>query len=79
MPLFNELVQSKRLADPEVRKPAEIKRSEKVNKGFRRRSTSVSVNTLRYSTLAAGVLLGLAAIGGIGWLVWKAIELYIGG
>lgn len=79
MPLFNELMQTKRLQDPEARKPAELVRSEKKSRGFRSHKTSVSVNTMRYSMMIVGGALGLAAIGGIGWLAWKAIELYIGG
>lgn len=77
--LFDELMQSKKMEDPEIRKAADIGRSEAKVKSKRGRKTSVSVGTFKNSMLIVGIVMSLAAISGIAFLVWKVIELYIGG
>jgi hypothetical protein len=77
--LFDELMQSKKMEDPEIRKPAEIGRSEAKIKSKRGRKTSVSVGTFKNSMLIVGIVLSLAAITAIVYGAWKVIEIYIGG
>jgi hypothetical protein len=77
--LFNELMQSRKMEDPEIRQAADIVRAETKVKSKRGRKTSVSVGTFKNSMLIVGIVLSLAAISGIVYGAWKVIELYIGG
>lgn len=77
--LFDELMQSKKMEDPEVRQAADIGRSKAKVKSKRGRKTSVSVGTFRNSMLIVGVVLSVAAISAIVYGAWKVIEIYIGG
>jgi hypothetical protein len=77
--LFDELMQSKKMEDPEIRKVADIGRSAAKVKSKRGRKTSVSVGTFRNTLLIVGVVLSLAAVSAIVYGAWKVIEIYIGG
>lgn len=77
--LFDELMQSKKMEDPEIRQAADIGRSKTKVKNKRGHKTSVSVGTFRNSMLIVGVVLSLAAIAAIVYGAWKVIEIYIGG
>lgn len=77
--LFDDLMQSKKMEDPEIRKAADIGRSETKVKSKRGRKTSVSVGTFRTSMLIVGVVFSLVAVAAIVYGAWKVIELYIGG
>lgn len=77
--LFDELMQSKKMEDPEIRKAADIGRSETKVKSKRGRKTSVSVGTFRTSMLIVGIVFSLVAVSAIIYGAWKVIELYIGG
>jgi hypothetical protein len=77
--LFDELMQSKKMEDPEIRKAADIGRSETKVKSKRGRKTSVSVGTFKNSMLIVGIVFSVAAISAIVYGAWKVIELYIGG
>jgi hypothetical protein len=78
--LFGELSDVKKMEDPEIRQAGEIGRSKKKIRGQKRaRSTSVSFSTLRITMITVGSILSLAAAGGLIYLAWKAIEIYIGG
>lgn len=77
--LFDELMQSRKMEDPEIRQAADIGRSKAKVKSKRGRKTSVSVGTFKNSMLIVGVVLSLAAISAIVYGAWKVIEIYIGG
>lgn len=77
--LFDELMQSKKMEDPEIRKAADIGRSEVKVKSKRGRKTSVSVGTFRASMFIVGIVFSLAAVSAIIYGAWKVIEIYIGG
>lgn len=77
--LFDELMQSNKMEDPEIRQSAELGRSKKKIKNHRKRHTSVSVGTFRASMFIVGTLFTIAAAAGIIWLGWKVIQIYIGG
>lgn len=77
--LFDELMQSRKMEDPEIRKAADIGRTEAPVKSKKGRKTSVSVGTFKNSLLIVGIVMTLAAVCGIAFLGWKAIQIYIGG
>lgn len=77
--LFDELMQSKKMEDPEIRKAADIGRSDVKVKSKKGRKTSVSVGTFKNTMLIVGIVFSVAAISAIVYGAWKVIELYIGG
>lgn len=77
--LFDELMQSSKMEDPEIRKAGDIKRADNKVKDYRKKRTSVSMKTFRTSLFVVGALLIVAIVTAIGYFGWKAIEIYIGG
>lgn len=77
--LFDDLMQSKKMKDPEIRKPGEIRRAEGNVNDYRRKRTSVSAETFRISLFVVGALLTVGIIAAVGYFGWKAFEIYIGG
>lgn len=77
--LFDEIMKSEKLQDPEIRKAGEIGRSNKKLKNKRSRSTSMSVGAFRMSLFIVGAILSISALAGLVYVAWKAIEIYIGG
>lgn len=77
--LFDDLMQSKRLEDPEARKAEDIRRKSPKVKTRRGRKTSVSVGTFRGSMIATGLIFSLLGVSAIVYGAWKVIEIYTGG
>ena len=77
--LFDELMNSQRMEDPEERHAQPIQRVEAKSKFKRTRSSSVSGRTFRWSIRVLTVLLSLGLIAGIVAVVVYGVRLFIGG
>lgn len=79
--LFDSLVTSHKMEDPEARKPEGLKRASAPSKRrwrFKMKKTSVSMSTLRVSMFVLATLFSVAIIGGLGYLLWMAFKIYVG-
>lgn len=78
MAVFDELNKHQKIEDPEARKVEEIKRKTG-RKKKRIVGSSVSLKSFRIASIAIGVIVGAIAACVIGYFVYQAILLYIGG
>lgn len=74
---FDELIQGKRINDPEARKAEELTRSNGRRKQ-RLHRTSVSLNTMRVSIIALKVLVTVLAIVLVGAVIVLGYRTYLG-
>lgn len=78
MGLFDELLDTKRMEDPEAREAQDLRRGKKKwGKQVRTRETSVSASTYLFTMRLVGVLLGLIVLGAAAWLVYEGVMLFI--
>lgn len=78
MPVFDELNKGpRRLEDPEERHADRIRRDGE-GKSLKRKSSGVTLSTYKRSIQAIYWIVGIAAVGGIGYLCYFAISAFIG-
>lgn len=76
--LFDELVNNKRMEDPEERKAEDLKRVSK-KPVMKKTSTSVSIEKYRRTSAIINTITVLLVITGVIYLIYRLIEMFIKG
>ena len=76
--LFEELNKTRRIAEPEERKPEQLKRAEAPKKR-RMKASSVSLRTANITLAILGVIGGLLIAAGIVYVSYLGFNLYVNG
>lgn len=77
MPLFDELLTTKKMEDPEERKAAELERSKKKAGRVRSKETSVTAETYNRTMLLVGIAVGLIVLSIISYVVYLGVMKFI--
>lgn len=77
--LFEELNKTRRIAEPEERKPEQLKRAKAPTKKRRMKASSVSLRTANITLAILGVIGGLLIAAGIVYVSYLGFNLYVNG
>lgn len=77
MPLFDELLSTRKMEDPEERTPEALRRSKKKAGRVRAKQTSVTAATYNRTMLLVGVLVTLAILAIVSYVVYLGVMKFI--
>lgn len=77
MPLFDELLSTKKMEDPEERKAEELTRSKEKAGRVQKKTTSVTATTYNRTMKAVGLLVGLALLLVVSYVVYRGLISFI--
>lgn len=77
MPLFDELLTTKKMEDPEERKAEELRRSKKKAGRVRAKQTSVTAETYNRTMLLVGIFVGLVVLSIVCYVVYLGVMKFI--